>query len=288
MKKALLPFFLFVSFLVNAQQRPFNFQNNSIGIHLPSINTVDITNQTPTSASSGGIIVSDGGSSIIANGICWSTTANPTIANSILNAGVGASTFTSSITGLVTNTTYYFRAYATNGLGTSYGNQVVFTPAYVLGSSFGGGKIAYIYQVGDPGYVAGEQHGIIASIEDDITAGTGTEFDNGRFVNIGNTSTTLGSGASNTSSIIQLVGAGNYAASIARAYNAGGYSDWFLPSKDELYKMYLNRSYIGGFSYETNGGYWSSTETYLNYGGTMVGASKMSNPPPHVRAARYF
>jgi hypothetical protein len=52
----------------------------------------------------------------------------------------------------------------------------------------------------------------------------------------------------------------NYAAGLARAYTGGGYTDWYLPSKDELNKLYLNRVAIGGFISNSNGLYWSSSE----------------------------
>jgi hypothetical protein len=82
---------------------------------------------TCSTASSGGNISAQGGCSVTARGVCWSTSANPTTANSKTSDGSGTGTFTSSITGLSANTTYYVRAYATNAAGTSYGAQVSFT-----------------------------------------------------------------------------------------------------------------------------------------------------------------
>ena len=90
--------------------------------------TVAITNITATTATSGGIIASDGGAAITAKGVCWSTSASPTIVNSKTIDGTGTATFASSITGLTTGTPYYVRAYATNSAGTSYGPEITFTP----------------------------------------------------------------------------------------------------------------------------------------------------------------
>jgi len=98
----------------------------------PSITTVAISSITSTTASSGGASITDGGSSITAKGVCWSTSSNPTTADSKTTNGTGTSNFTSSITGLSPGTTYYVRAYATNSIGTSYGNQLTFTTSIVI------------------------------------------------------------------------------------------------------------------------------------------------------------
>jgi hypothetical protein len=80
--------------------------------------------------------------------------------------------------------------------------------------------------------------------------------------NRGAIGTAIGTGFSNTSNIIASQGiiATNYAAGLARAYTGGGYTDWYLPSKEELNKLYLNRVAIGGFISDSYGNYWSSTE----------------------------
>lgn len=82
---------------------------------------------TETSATSGGNITSDEGSTVTSRGICWSETSNPTIVDNKTSDGNGIGTFTSTITGLLGGKTYYVRAYATNSTGTSYGNAVKFT-----------------------------------------------------------------------------------------------------------------------------------------------------------------
>ncbi len=95
---------------------------------LPTITTTAASAITSTSASAGGNISSDGGASITARGVCWSTSPNPTITQATrTNNGAGTGIFTSSITGLSPNTLYYVRSYATNSVGTAYGNQISLT-----------------------------------------------------------------------------------------------------------------------------------------------------------------
>jgi uncharacterized protein (TIGR02145 family) len=93
----------------------------------PTLTTTAISNITQSSATSGGNITSDGQAAITARGVCWSTSPNPTTANSKTSNGTGTGSFTSNITGLTANTTYYVRAYATNLVGTAYGGQLSFT-----------------------------------------------------------------------------------------------------------------------------------------------------------------
>jgi uncharacterized protein (TIGR02145 family) len=93
----------------------------------PSLTTTAASSITKYAASAGGTITSNGGSTITASGICWSTTATPTISDSKTTDGTTSGTFTSSITGLTAGTTYYVRAYATNAIGTSYGANESFT-----------------------------------------------------------------------------------------------------------------------------------------------------------------
>lgn len=96
------------------------------------LTTTDASAITSTTATSGGNITSDGGAAITAKGVCWSTTQTPTISNSKTSDGTGTGIFTSSITGLTPGTTYYARAYATNSVGTSYGNQITFASLAVV------------------------------------------------------------------------------------------------------------------------------------------------------------
>lgn len=92
---------------------------------LPTVTTMAPSNVTTTLANSGGVAKCNVGASITSRGICWSTSANPTTADSKTTDGTGAGAFTSLIDGLSANTTYYIRAYAINSVGTAYGDQLI-------------------------------------------------------------------------------------------------------------------------------------------------------------------
>jgi hypothetical protein len=98
----------------------------------PTLTTTVATSITQTTASSGGNITDDGGAAVTARGVCWATTANPTTANNVTTSGSGSGVFTSTLTGLTANTSYYYRAYATNSAGTVYGNQSSFTTSVAV------------------------------------------------------------------------------------------------------------------------------------------------------------
>lgn len=93
---------------------------------LASVTTTAASAITTTTANSGGNVTSIGGSAVTSRGICYATTANPTLANTVISGGSGAGSFVSNLTGLNPNTTYYVRAYATNTAGTAYGTQISF------------------------------------------------------------------------------------------------------------------------------------------------------------------
>jgi hypothetical protein len=97
------------------------------GAAYATITTTAISLITQTTATSGGNVTNNGGATVTARGVCWSTTANPTIADMKTSNISGSGAFASSITGLTAGTTYYVRAYATNSVGTSYGNEISFT-----------------------------------------------------------------------------------------------------------------------------------------------------------------
>jgi len=96
-------------------------------VDLPKVTTTAVTEITKTTAKSGGEITADGGAEITAKGLVWSTDADPTILNTIIDGGTGKDAFVSELTGLEKYTTYHVRAFATNSAGTSYGSDIEFT-----------------------------------------------------------------------------------------------------------------------------------------------------------------
>ncbi len=162
-----------------------------------------------------------------------------------------------------------------------------------IGDSYGGGKVAYILQSGDPGYDAKVQHGLIAATSDQ---GTSVVWHNTNDGLTGASGTALGTGQANTDAIIALYGTEVNAAKLCDDYSVTvssvTYDDWYLPSRDDLDELYENRNIIGGFNLTRN--YWSSSEcnaagAYAQHFGTgaqQYGASK--NSLYWVRAVRSF
>ncbi|MEI7725370.1 MAG: FISUMP domain-containing protein [Bacteroidota bacterium] len=220
---------------------------------LPTVTTTAATNITLTSVTSGGNVTANGGYAVTARGVCYSMAPLPTTTNGHTTDGSGNGSFISSITELTPNTHYYLRAYASNSMGTSYGDEVSFTTisdALYIGQSYGGGIIFYLDATG--------LHGLISAQADQSLGAewgcTGTS--------IPGTSTDIGTGQANTTAIVNNCSMAGIAARICDDLILNEYMDWFLPSMDELNQMYLQKAVIGGFS---NDYYWTSTECYENF-----------------------
>jgi len=182
----------------------------------------------------------------------------------------------------------------------SLNSGVVIARFLVVGASYGGGKVAYIFQDNgnepdDPGYVEGQTHGLIVATVDQSTGIIWALPDYDEDCVLGGTSDLLGTGSANTDNIIVQNGVGStYAAGLARAYNGGDHNDWFLPSKDELNKLRLNRVAIGGFVGGYYSFYWSSSECDADgawlqdfYSGIQYG-NYYKHDTYRVRAVRAF
>jgi hypothetical protein len=260
----------------------------------PTVTTNVINGLTPDSVFGSGSILNDGGFSILSKGICWDTNANPTTNNFHTNEGPGAGVFNSIIQNLnlFDSVTIYYRAYATNANGTSYGATYVFTTSPYLSigrRNYQGGIIAYILQAGDPGYDANVPHGLIAAPYDQST---GAEWGCYSTTLSGADGIAFGTGNQNTIDIMNGCSTAGIAARLCGDLVLNGYSDWFLPSKDELYMIYISKAIIGGFAAYY---YWSSSvynnPTLLAWARTFEDGNQIYNYTNYnyrVRAIRSF
>jgi len=176
-----------------------------------------------------------------------------------------------------------------------------------IGDAYQGGIIFYILQVGDTGYDADVQHGLIAATSDQSSSTKWfNDVDSNNGLQTNATEDGIGAGKTNTQTIIASFGTNNgtYAAQLCADYQGGNYSDWYLPSIYELGLLRLQRDIVGGFTYieqfmnyppETMSyGYWSSTEgnnsgAYFIHFGVSDGAINTDKVNHiHVRAIRSF
>ncbi len=247
----------------------------------PSLTTTAASSTTISSFTTGGSISSDGGNLVTYRGVCWSTNANPTINDNKILSGTGTGTFTITLSNLNVATTYYVRSFAINSAGTAYGNErVITTSSLTAGTTYLGGKIAYIFQSGDAGFVPGETHGfIIMEHKMGMTAVFGSD---GTYYSDGGTTMAFGYGMQNTRSL-----AGKSWNNFAKyIYNVSfhGYSDWYVPSYYEWNKIGPNWRYLGipnGYFHASsesgsNSYYFYSYDSYGNLYTSIGNSSKTS------------
>jgi hypothetical protein len=168
----------------------------STTVILPVITTTTISAIASTTATSGGDITSDGGAAVTARGVCWNTSPGPTISNNKTTDGIGKGSFASSITGLTASTAYYIRSYATNSVGTAYGNELTLTTSPNLSiewTEYNPGQVTSVYHysggvlVGESLYRnfsvidgSGEIPITVQDVEDNITKTTVFSVEQGK------------------------------------------------------------------------------------------------------------
>ncbi|MCF8458029.1 MAG: fibronectin type III domain-containing protein, partial [Bacteroidales bacterium] len=270
---------------------------NAIGMGAASAASNSVTPATPPDAPTIGTVTagngqasvpftapaSDGGSTITS----YTATSSPgSITGTLNQAGSG----TITVTGLSNGTAYIFTVTATNAIGTG--------AASAVSNSVTSRSIGDYYQGGVIFYLDGSGGGLICAVSDQ-DGGSGIQWYNGSYIFTEAAGTTIGTGQANTTAIITIQGAGSYAAKVCDNYIVGGYSDWFLPSKDELNEMYLNYAAINATA-TANGGvaffntnYWSSSDYDTNnaYGQYIVSGQQYIPgkwTPGKVRAVRAF
>jgi len=201
---------------------------------------------------------------------------NLLVANFLGNAPTGTTNvFTGCKTGF-----YIHYLNTTTGWVPPTWNGFPIQTTFTIGDNYGGGKVAYIDGTG--------QHGLIAATANQSTgifwhvSGTGTT---------GASGTALSTGNANTNAIVTLYGAESNAAKLCYDLSLNGYTDWYLPSKDELNQLWSNRVTIGGFAAYA---YWSSSEAgagvawYQNFGGFFNQDFDPKDGTYYVRAVRSF
>ena len=139
-----------------------------------------------------------------------------------------------------------------------------------IGDAYQGGLVAYIFDQNDPGYSSTIQHGLIMDPDITVPSGGSIFWYNGSYSVTGATQTAIGTGNYNTNLIVAAQGSGTYSAKICYDLNKNGYSDWYLPSIDELYKIYLNYQSLGGTLHFLNAVYWSSSELNSTRARSMI------------------
>jgi len=221
------------------------------------------------------------GSGVFERGIVWSSSPNPTISSNKSVAGKGGFGFTHSFGGLTSGSLYYVRAYARTSAGVYYSTERSFQ-ILGIGSNYAGGIVFDLDSSG--------QHGLVCAPSDQGTYQWGCIG-----TNIPNTSTAVGTGATNTAYIMAGCPQRPIAASVCADLVLNGYSDWYLPSLGELQLMYsrLRLQGLGGFV--VGDWYWSSSQNApINawgmhfYNGYVGDGSNYKNTYYLVRAVRAF
>jgi hypothetical protein len=229
---------------------------------VPVVETSSVTQVSYTSANvSVSVDVTEGTKQV---GVFYSeTSTTPTISDNMKSAGSSVATSkTLTLTELKPATRYYVRAYATDGYEYVYGAVKTFTTmTLAVGVKMPSGVVFYIDETGKHGMVCAES-----------IVSTAAAWDTGLNQTTGATGTAVGTGLSNTNAIVNILGTGSYAAKLCYDLTLNGFSDWYLPSADELELIFDN---LGSDAFAADY-YWSSTE-YGLYAKMLKGVVYLEN-----------
>ncbi len=236
---------------------------------LPTVTTATkVTDITVRSVKCGGEVTFDGNVSVTARGICWSTSQTPTIEDNKTTDGTGVGSFTSNLSDLESNTTYYIRAYATNEVGTSYGEEVSFTTKDVSAIAVDLG-LSVKWAICNVGATSPEEYGDYFAWGETTTKSDYTSSN----------CPTNGLSISQLQTQGYIDGEGNLTAQYdAATANWGG--SWRMPTKNELNELINNCTWtwatqngVNGYNVEgPNGNSIFLPTAGLRYGSSLIDA----------------
>ena len=259
---------------------------------LPTITISDSAkNITAQSATFTCNVTSAGSTTLIEKGICYSTSANPTISNStVVRSSSTGNSFSLTQSTFTKGTTYYVKAYAKNSLGVGYSNEITFRTYGYTGQA--GGLVFY-----DKGVISNGWRYLEVS---PVDIGTTHQWGKDSLISGANNST-LGGGYQNSidminANLINPSWAIPTAVQVVKAYSLNGYNDWYLPSDIELSSIWscLAKYRIGGFASLNGINYWSSTQlnksnaNYYNLDGVGGGGYNSKVGSMAIRAVRRY
>jgi hypothetical protein len=239
------------AFAVNVVGVGYGQEVSTANGYVSKFGGIAVSNITGTGATVEATILSDGGCPVLERGVCFSIAPNATNGNPFftVQSGIGIGTFSCQLNLLIPEITYYCRAYVITTNGTYFGPEVTFTTdttsALYIGKPFAGGIIFDLDSTG--------QHGLVCAPSNQGIYPMGCVF-----TGVSTTSNAVGTGATNTASILAGCTQRPIAASVCTDLVLNGYSDWFLPSLGELQLMYSRLKLQGQGAFD-NDWYWSSS-----------------------------